>query len=79
LIYDIIGVGFGPANIALAIALEEECLGGTHLFLERNAGPGWQENMMLPGSDIQNPSAARLGNAVQPAQPLQFHELSART
>ncbi|MFM9921530.1 SidA/IucD/PvdA family monooxygenase [Variovorax sp. H27-G14] len=54
MIYDIIGVGFGPANIALAIALEEEGLGGTHLFLERNAGPGWQENMMLPGSDIQN-------------------------
>ncbi len=66
MIYDLIGVGFGPANIALAIALEEEGLQGSHLFLERNAGPGWQENMMLPGSDIQNHP---LRDLVTPANP----------
>ena len=66
MIHDIIGVGFGPANIALAIALEEEGMAGTHLFLERNPGPGWQENMMLPGSDIQNHP---LRDLVTPANP----------
>lgn len=52
--YDIIGIGFGPANIALAIALEE--LGGHTrcLFLERQPQACWQPQMLLSGSDIQN-------------------------
>jgi L-ornithine N5-oxygenase len=53
-IYDMIGIGFGPANIALAIALEEFAFPGTRLFLERRPGPAWQPDMLLPGSDIQN-------------------------
>ncbi len=53
-IYDLIGIGFGPANISLAIALEEFDFKGTNLFLERRAEPGWQPEMMLPTSDIQN-------------------------
>lgn len=52
--YDIVGVGFGPANIALAIALEEYEFPGSRLFLERRPGPSWQPEMLLPGSDIQN-------------------------
>lgn len=24
-IYDIIGIGFGPSNLALAVAIEEQC------------------------------------------------------
>ncbi|ROM90330.1 SidA/IucD/PvdA family monooxygenase [Pseudomonas brassicacearum] len=52
--YDIVGIGFGPANIALAIALEEYQFTGSRLFLERRAGPSWQPEMLLPGSDIQN-------------------------
>jgi len=72
LIYDLIGVGFGPANIALAIALEEEGLRGQHLFLERNAGPGWQENMMLAGSDIQNHPLRDLVTPVNPRSRYSF-------
>lgn len=52
--YDVIGIGFGPANIALAIALEEFHFPGSYLFLERHASPCWQPEMLLPGSDIQN-------------------------
>lgn len=52
--YDVIGIGFGPANIALAIALEEMGFSGTQLFLERQASTKWQPQMMLKGSDIQN-------------------------
>lgn len=52
--WDALGIGFGPANIALAAAAEET---GSNLkikFLERNAGPSWQSAMLLDGSDIQN-------------------------
>ena len=50
----VLGIGFGPANLALAIALREEGYElGAH-FLEARPGPSWQSAMMLPGSDIQN-------------------------
>lgn len=52
--YDVLGIGFGPANIALAIAFEELKLPLSVRFLEKRAGPGWQEGMLLPESDIQN-------------------------
>ena len=53
-IVDVLGIGFGPANIALAIALEELAPTMSVQFLERRLGPMWQPNMLLPGSDIQN-------------------------
>lgn len=53
-IHDLLGIGFGPANIALAIALEELSPGLKVQFLEKRSGPTWQQNMLLPGSDIQN-------------------------
>jgi L-ornithine N5-oxygenase len=53
-ILDVLGIGFGPANIALAIALEELAPGMSVQFLEKRLGPLWQPNMLLPGSDIQN-------------------------
>ena len=52
--HDVLGIGFGPANIALAIALEELKFPLSVRFLEKQAGPGWQEGMLLPDSDIQN-------------------------
>lgn len=33
--YDVIGIGFGPSNIALAIALEEKYPDLTYAFLEK--------------------------------------------
>lgn len=53
-VHDLIGVGFGPSNIALAIALEEMQPGLDHVFLERREGTFWQDGMLLDGSDIQN-------------------------
>lgn len=53
-IVDVVGIGFGPANIALAIAAEELGSPLNIRFLEQNTGPGWQEEMLLPESDIQN-------------------------
>src|SRR5690242_29241 len=51
---DVIGIGFGPSNIALAIALEELYPEITVLFLEGRDTPGWQPGMLLSGSDIQH-------------------------
>lgn len=51
---DVIGIGFGPANIALAIAATELESPLSFKFLERRNSPSWQDEMLLPGSDIQN-------------------------
>lgn len=52
--YDVLGIGFGPANIALAIALEELMVGVNAKFIETRERSVWQPEMMLEGSDIQN-------------------------
>lgn len=58
-VYDLIGVGFGPANIAVAALLEEESSFNKCLFLERSANPVWQSEMLFDNaldihSNIQN-------------------------
>lgn len=53
-VHDVIGVGFGPANIALAVALEEMLPQVRPLFLEARESVVWQPEMLLPGADIQN-------------------------
>lgn len=65
-IHDIVGIGFGPANIALAIAAQELHPELDMVFLERHAQAGWQEEMLLPESDIQNHS---LRDLVTPRNP----------
>lgn len=55
-IYDIIGIGFGPANLALAVALEEEAESGEdvrRLFLEAKPSPVWHPGMLIEDSLIQ--------------------------
>ncbi|ACU38061.1 SidA/IucD/PvdA family monooxygenase [Actinosynnema pretiosum subsp. pretiosum] len=52
--HDVLGIGFGPANLSLAIAFEEEGHELDARFLEARPGPSWQSAMMLDGSDIQN-------------------------
>lgn len=53
-VHDVVGIGFGPANIALAIAAEELKPDLDIHFIEKNGAAGWQEEMLLPESDIQN-------------------------
>jgi L-ornithine N5-oxygenase len=52
--YDLVGIGFGPANISLAIALDEIGWHGSMHFIERCDEPGWQPGMLLDGTDIQH-------------------------
>lgn len=57
--YDILGIGFGPSNLALAIAIEEHNadlppgrrLGA--LFLERQPGFGWHRGMLIDDATMQ--------------------------
>jgi L-ornithine N5-oxygenase len=56
--YDVAGVGFGPSNLSLAIALEEYRAYGprsevSSLFLERQSSFGWHRNMLLPSVTMQ--------------------------
>ncbi|MBC8756877.1 SidA/IucD/PvdA family monooxygenase [Kordia sp. YSTF-M3] len=52
--YDTIGVGFGPSNIALAVAHQEMESERTIKFLDASTTPGWQLGVTIPGSDIQH-------------------------
>lgn len=52
--YDILGVGFGPANLAVAIALEELWPEASVRFVEAQDRSRWQPGMLLAGSDIQH-------------------------
>ncbi|MFC7895160.1 lysine N(6)-hydroxylase/L-ornithine N(5)-oxygenase family protein [Streptomyces sp. NPDC057381] len=57
-IFDVVGIGFGPSNLSLAIALEEH---GTSApqhpvkahFFERQSTFGWHRNMLLPSTTMQ--------------------------
>lgn len=57
-IYDVVGIGFGPSNLSLAIALEEYGVSGleneiSSLFFERQSSFGWHRNMLLPSATMQ--------------------------
>ena len=58
-VYDIVGIGFGPANLALAIAIEEHNASApseekiTAVFIERQRGFGWHRGMLIDGTVMQ--------------------------
>jgi L-ornithine N5-oxygenase len=72
MIHDVIGIGFGPSNIALAIAMEERGYRGSVLFLERNRESRWHEGMLLDGADIQNNPLRDLVTPVNPRSKYTF-------
>lgn len=72
MIYDVIGVGFGPSNIALAIAMEESGYQGSTLFFEKSTDALWHNGMLLDGSDIQNNSLRDLITPVNPRSKYTF-------
>lgn len=56
--YDIVGIGFGPSNLALAIAIEEHNQLNKNqqissLFIEKKEKFQWHPGMMLPDSHMQ--------------------------
>ncbi len=55
--YDILGIGFGPSNLALAIALQEGVGTTGHpvraVFVESKPQFGWHDGMILPETTMQ--------------------------
>jgi L-ornithine N5-monooxygenase len=57
-VHDIVGIGFGPSNLALAIALAEQAAASpvhrvTAKFLERQSGFGWHRGMLIDDATMQ--------------------------
>ena len=73
---DIIGIGFGPANLSLAIALRDAVGDGpprpSLRFIERQAEFGWHRAMMLPGADMQISFVKDLVSLRDPTSPFSF-------
>ena len=59
--FDVVGVGFGPSNLGLAVAVEEHnrevgAAGGkpvAGMFFERRPSFGWHSGMLLPDATVQ--------------------------
>lgn len=56
-VFDLIGIGFGPANLALSIALREsqeaQDVGLRCMFVERQPSFAWHSSLLLPGAQLQ--------------------------
>jgi L-ornithine N5-oxygenase len=56
-VHDLVGIGFGPSNLALAIALREHHARTGHLidavFLDKQPAFGWHRGMLLEGTTMQ--------------------------
>ena len=58
-VYDLVGIGFGPANLALAIAVEEHNAASAErdrvgaVFVERQPEFSWHRGMLIDGTVMQ--------------------------
>lgn len=71
---DLIGIGFGPANLALAVALAE-MPGAKRLdwgFLERQDGFHWHRDMQIEGATVQISFLKDLATLRDPTSPFTF-------
>ncbi|OAX44087.1 hypothetical protein K503DRAFT_542757 [Rhizopogon vinicolor AM-OR11-026] len=77
-IYDVIGIGFGPANLAIAGALLEQpretCSISVDrtLFIERQLEFRWHPGMLLPGARMQISFLKDLATLRSPNSPITF-------
>src|SRR5918992_1263027 len=78
--FDVVGVGFGPSNLGLAVAIEEHNQqvgpdGGsplTSMFLERKPTFGWHSGMLLPDATVQVSFLKDLATMRNPASTFSF-------
>ncbi|WP_422422224.1 lysine N(6)-hydroxylase/L-ornithine N(5)-oxygenase family protein [Pseudomonas sp. GZD-222] len=74
-VHDLIGIGFGPSNLALAIALEERGqLQGPldTLFLDKQADYRWHGNTLVSQSELQISFLKDLVTLRNPTSPYSF-------
>jgi len=74
--HDVIGIGLGPSNLALAIALsdrpEAARLLPRRVFLEARPRFTWHGDMLLPGTDMQISFLKDLVSLRDPTSPFSF-------
>ncbi|MEC6745355.1 lysine N(6)-hydroxylase/L-ornithine N(5)-oxygenase family protein [Pseudomonas qingdaonensis] len=75
-IHDLIGVGFGPSNLALAIALEELAQTTGHaldaLFIDKQSDYRWHGNTLATQSELQISFLKDLVSLRNPTSPYSF-------
>jgi len=76
-IFDLVGVGFGPANLALAIQLdriqkERKSVALRSLFIEKQPVLGWHTGMLLPDASLQIHFLKDLVTSVDPCSRFSF-------
>ncbi len=74
-IHDLVGVGFGPSNLGLAIAVAEHNARGRQLtarFVERQERFGWHRGMLLEDATMQVSYLKDLVTLRNPASPYGF-------
>lgn len=75
--YEIVGTGFGPSNLSLAIALKEHPANIPEqpisaIFFEKQAEFGWHRNMLLPDVAMQVSFLKDLATFRNPTSPFSF-------
>lgn len=72
---DVVGIGFGPANLAIAIALREHAQAGRPLdavFFEAQEEPTWHPGMLLEDASMQISFLKDLVTFRNPVSPYSF-------
>ena len=75
IVHDLIGVGFGPSNLALAIALQERGPSQGELdvlFLDKQADYRWHGNTLVTQSELQISFLKDLVTLRNPTSPYSF-------
>ncbi|MEU7114594.1 SidA/IucD/PvdA family monooxygenase [Streptomyces sp. NPDC046182] len=70
--YDLLGIGFGPSNLALAVCAREQKLPLSCLFLERREGVAWHPGMLIDGARMQISFLKDLVSLRNPSSPYSF-------
>src|SRR5476649_516750 len=74
--YDVLGIGFGPSNLALAIALQEHARQQGHnyhaLFLDKQKDYRWHGNTLVAQSELQISFLKDLVTLRNPTSPFSF-------
>jgi lysine/ornithine N-monooxygenase len=70
--YDLVGIGFGPSNLALAVAMPELLPETACLFLERNPSFQWHPGMLFESSRMQISYLKDLVTMRDPTSPFSF-------
>lgn len=71
-ILEILGVGFGPSNMAIAVALKDANKKSNYLFLEAKKKFEWHSGMIMPEGQLQVPFFRDLATLRDPKSPHTF-------